>query len=182
MRGCRRHTPPDPHCPICVQRYSRRTGRAILASNPRRLFAVEFATMLSQEQFRSWRTATWNLVDHKRRECRWWRGVSMQVWLGHDGKLRGVASLDAITAEEFCEAFRRWPVCLSEIEAADLDRAIYAAVAPGVIATPEWGGYQAVKFTLKAQTPVRPSNPLSPAAPIQAARPAAVIDPMPVLL
>src|SRR3954451_11625684 len=26
-------------------------------------------------------TAARNLVDHKRRECRWWREVAMQVWL-----------------------------------------------------------------------------------------------------
>jgi hypothetical protein len=32
----------------------------------------------------------------------------MQVWLGTDGRLRGVVSLDAITPEEFAEAFRRW--------------------------------------------------------------------------
>jgi hypothetical protein len=108
MRGCRRHAPPDQTCPICARRYSRRTARAILATNPRRLFAVTFNTNLSHEQFRSWRTAARNLVDYQRRESRWWRGVSMQVWLGTDGRLRGVVSLDAITPEEFAEALRRW--------------------------------------------------------------------------
>jgi len=38
----RRHTPPDPHCPLWVQRYSRRIARAILASNPWRMFTIQF--------------------------------------------------------------------------------------------------------------------------------------------
>src|SRR5215203_2740175 len=107
MRGCRRHEPADPQCPTCTGRAARRIGRAILATNPRRLFAVTFDTTLSGNQFRSWRTAVRNLVDHQRRECRWWRQVAMQVWLGADGRLRGVVSLDAVTTDEFRDAFRR---------------------------------------------------------------------------
>jgi hypothetical protein len=103
MRGCRRHQPADPQCPTCTGRAARRIGRTILATNPRRLFSVEFGTALSPEQFRSWRTAARNLVDHQRRECRWWREVAMQVWLGADGRVRGIVSLGAITPEEFAQ-------------------------------------------------------------------------------
>src|SRR5215212_131462 len=131
MRGCRRHEPADPQCATCTGRAARRIGRAILATNPRRLFAVTFDTALSQEQFRSWRTAVRNLVDHQRRECRWWRQVAMQVWLGVDGRLRGIVSLDAVTTDEFRDAFRRWPVRLKQVETAGLESAVYAAVEPG---------------------------------------------------
>src|SRR3954447_24128107 len=167
MRGCRRHQPPNPSCPRCSARYARRAARTILATNPRRLFAVEFDTTLSHEQFRSWRTAARNLVDHKRRECRWWREVAMQVWLGADGRLRGIASLDAITAEEFQQAFRRWAISMKEIEAADLDGAIYAAIEPGRIGVCGQRGYQAVRFALKPQMPTTKRQPVSPAAPTQ---------------
>src|SRR5829696_10042013 len=182
MRGCRRHQPGHPPCPICVQRYSRRIARSILVTNPRRLLAITFDTALSREQFQSWRTAARNLVDHKRRECRWWRAVSVQVWLGADGRLRGVVSLDAITEEEFEEAFRQWPVRLSEIEAADLDHAVYAAIAPGVVASADGqGGYQAVRFTLKPQTTTARPKPEEPTAPSRVST-SLLIEPMPILI
>src|SRR3954468_19388657 len=180
MRGCRRHQPRLLDCPTCAGRYARRVARATLASNPRRLFAVEFDTSLSVEQFRSWRTAARNLVDHQRRECRWWRGVSMQVWLGADGRLRGIASLDAITAEEFQQAFRRWAISMKEIEAADLDGAIYAAIEPGRIGVCGQRGYQAVRFALKPQMPTAKRQPVSQAAPTQLL--GAMIEPMPVVI
>ncbi len=115
MRGCRRHQPPDLTCPTCAGRFSRRIGRAILAEGPRQLHAVNFPTTLSPEEFRSWRIAARNLLDHQRRQCRWWRGVSMQVWLGQDGRVRGVVNLDAITSEEFEEALGRWQPTLKRI-------------------------------------------------------------------
>jgi hypothetical protein len=31
---------------------------------------------------------------------------AMQVWLGADGRVRGIVSLDAITEDEFAAAFR----------------------------------------------------------------------------
>jgi hypothetical protein len=101
----------------------------------------------------------------------------MQVWLGADGRLRGVVSLDAVTSDEFCEAFRRWPVCLRQIEAADLDRAVYAMVGPGVIAAPERGGYQAVKFTLKVASALKGEGYRAS----QASPPENTIEPMPCL-
>jgi hypothetical protein len=74
---------------------------------PSPTFLLEIDTNLSLEQFRSWRTAARNLVDHKRRECRWWRQVAMQVWLAADGRVRGVASLDAVTTDESRHVARR---------------------------------------------------------------------------
>jgi hypothetical protein len=89
-----------------------------------------------------------------------------------------VASLDAITEEEFADAFRRWPVSLTSIEAEGLGSAIYAAIGPGVIVCSERGGYQAVRFMLKAQMMTGRGEPVSRAAPIQAAT-VLIIEPMP---
>src|SRR4051794_11326596 len=130
MRPCRRHQSSDPTCHICAGRYARRTARSILATNPRRLFSIQFDTNVSLGEFDRWRRAVRNLVDHQRRESRWWHEVSIRVWLGADGRLRGVASLDAITAEEFEEAFARWPVSLRSMQPNDLGSAIYAAIEP----------------------------------------------------
>jgi hypothetical protein len=141
---------------------------------------VEFDTTLSHEQFRSWRTAARNLVDHKRRECRWWREVAMQVWLGADGRLRGVVSLDAITCEEFEEAFRRWPITLANIEADELAGAIYAAVEPTVTVHSGGQSGQAVRFTLKPQKVASPLKGAGYRA-SQASHPEHAIEPMPCL-
>src|SRR3954468_20124530 len=132
MRGCRRHEPSDPCCPTCAGRYARRTARAILATNPRQLHAVKFATSFSPHEFRSWRIATRNVIDHQRRRCRWWRGVSLYCWLGQDGRLRGVVNLDAITSEEFEEAFRRWGPDLRRIGPEEVAGVVFEAVRPGV--------------------------------------------------
>jgi hypothetical protein len=147
---------------------------------PRRLFAITFDTALSREDYRSWRTAARNLVDHKRRECRWWREVSMQIWLGADGRLRGVASLDAVTTDEFRDAFRRWPLTLTSVKAGDLDDAVYAAVEPGVVACADGqGGYQAVRVTLKPQTTTARPKPEEPTAPSRVST-SLLIEPMPI--
>jgi hypothetical protein len=100
--------------------------------------------------------------------------------LGADGRVRGIVRLDAITDEEFAEAFRRWPVSLRVIEAEDLSGAIYAAIEPGVVATSK-GGYQAVRFTLKPQMTTVRAEPVWVAAPVQTTS-ALVIEPMPVLV
>jgi hypothetical protein len=106
----------------------------------------------------------------------------MQVWLSTDGRPRGVASLDAITEEEFADAFTRWPVSLKKIEDADLDRAIYAAIEPDVVVCPSgFFGYQAVRLTLKAQKPTAVRQPITKAVP-EPVRKAAFIEPMPVLI
>src|SRR5215212_6242814 len=111
-RGCRRHQPPDVQCPTCAGRAARRISRAILARHPRQLHGVKFSTHLSPKEFHSWRIAARNLIDHQRRGSRWWRSVSIHDWLGADGQVRGIVSLDAVTLEEFAEAFSRWTATL----------------------------------------------------------------------
>ena len=109
--------------------------------------------------------------------------MSIRVWLGADGRLRGVASLDALSPEEFIDAFRRWPVSLKRIEAADVDGAIYAAIArrshcglgrTGRLSTGQVHG-EAADF--RRQTSARLG-----VIPTQAVRVATVIEPMPVLI
>jgi hypothetical protein len=177
MRGCRRHQPPDPSCRICAGRAIRRTARAILATNPRQLHAVKFSTRLSPTEFRSWRIAARNIIDHRRRQCRWCHGMQMQVWLGADGGVRGIVALGSITPEEFIEAFRWSGPSLRRIGPEEVAGVVFEAVRPGVVAEVEGrGGYQTVRFT------VRPSR----ATPTTRARPASaprkVIEPMPILI
>ncbi|MDF2970552.1 MAG: hypothetical protein K0R61_1002 [Microvirga sp.] len=176
MRGCRRHQPPDPACPICAGRFARRRARAILATNPRQLHAVNFRTALYPGEFRCWRVSVRNLIDHQRRSSNWWRGVSMHVWLGQDGRVRGVVALDAIMAEEFEEAFRRWPPTMRRIAPEELADEVYAAVRPGVIAEANGGGYQKVRFTVRPRA-VQPAvkRPVHRAA-------LTPVEPMPVLM
>jgi hypothetical protein len=104
------------------------------------------------------------------------------VFLGADGRVRGVVSLDAVTTDEFRDAFRRWPVTLTSVKAGDLDHAIYAAVEPGVVASADGqGGYQAVRFTLRPQTTTARPEPKEPTAPSRVST-SLLIEPMPILL
>ena len=176
MRGCRRHQPSDPSCPTCAGRFARRTARAILATNPRQLHAVKFSTHLSPTEFHSWRIAARNIIDHQRRQCRWWRGVQMQVWLGADGRVRGIVALGSITSGEFTEAFGRWEPSLRRIGPEEVAGVVFEAVRPGVVAAVDRGGYQTVRFTVRPKTVrcvVRPPLGLQPVV---------AIEPMPLLL
>jgi hypothetical protein len=76
----------------------------------------------------------------------------MQVWLGQDGRVRGVVNLDAITSEEFEEAFGRWGPDLRRIDPDEVAGAVLEAVRPGVIAEVDRGGYQRVRFTLRPKS------------------------------
>ena len=71
----------------------------------------------------------------------------MQVWLGADGQLRGVVSLDAVTPDEFEEAFGRWEPSLRRIGPEEVADVVLKAVRPQVIAQVDGGGYQSVRFT-----------------------------------
>jgi hypothetical protein len=134
---------------------------------------VNLQTTLTPEEFRSWRVSVRNLLDHQRRGSRWWRGVSLYCWLGQDRRVRGVVNLDAITSEEFTEAFARWEPSLRRIAGEELADEVYAVMRPGVIAEPTGRGYQSVRLTIRAT--VRMTRPASPSMPT-------VILPMPVLL
>ena len=174
-RGCRRHQPPDVQCPTCAGRAARRISRAILARHPRQLHGVKFSTHLSPKEFHSWRIAARNLIDHQRRGSRWWRSVSIHVWLGADGQVRGIVSLDAVTLEEFAEAFSRWQPTLRRITEEELAEEVYTSVRPGVIADVEGGGYRSVRFTVRPKSVryvVRPPPGLQEVA----------IEPLPLLV
>src|SRR3954469_15274183 len=82
----------------------------------------------------------------------WWRGVSLHVWRGQDGRVRGVVALDAITPEEFIEGFARWEPMLRRLGPEEVSGAVLQAVRPGVIAEVEGGGYRSVKCAVKSRT------------------------------
>jgi len=73
----------------------------------------------------------------------------MQVWLGQDGRVRGIVALGSITPEEFSEAFARWEPRLRRIGPEELTDEVYAAMRPGVIAEAACGGYRSVRFRVK---------------------------------
>ncbi len=174
MRGCRRHRPSDPHCPICAGRYARRVARSIVASKPRNLAAVEFKTDLDIGEFDPFRVAVRNLIDFQRRECRWWRDFRLWGWLSSDGHVRGVAALDALQPDEFVDAFLRWPMSVRRIGVEEVEAAVVAAVRPGVIAS-AGRGYQQVKLVIGPKGVARVAAPV-----ISVQR--RVIEPMPVLV
>src|SRR5947209_6640982 len=91
-----------------------------MATNPRHLHAVEIeARIATLADFRLWRVQARNVMDHNRRECRWWNDLSFCVWLSNDGQLRGIASIGAVTPDEFQAALgRRWPATLRTIDQA----------------------------------------------------------------
>jgi hypothetical protein len=127
-------------------------------------------------EFRSWRIAARNVIDHQRRGSRWWRGVSLHCWLGQDGRVRGVVSLHAITKAEFEEATRRWGPTFRRIAEEELADEVYAALRPDIVAEGDGGGYQTIRFTVRPQRTIRAvRQPLGP-------RQVALIEPMPLLL
>jgi hypothetical protein len=137
---------------------------------------VKFSTHLSTTEFRSWRIAARNIVDHQRRGSRWWRGVSLYVWLDADGRVSGIVALDAITPEEFIKGFARWEPMLRRLGPEEVAGAVLQAVRPGVIAPVDCGGYQSVRFTVRPKTVRRVVR--------QAVGPrqVAIVEAMPILL
>jgi len=139
-------------CPTCRWRYSGRVARRILDRTQGHLYAIEIDTALHTfADFSVWRVESRNLIDHRRRACRWWRDLSLAVWLGKDGRVRGTASLGAVTVGEFEVAVgRRWPVTLRAIDPATVREAVYRAIRPGLIADvgSGRGRYQPLKFAV----------------------------------
>ena len=98
------------------------------------------------------------------------------MWLGADGQVRGIVSLDAVAPKEFEHAFRRWEPTLRRIGPEEVADAVYEAVRPGVVAEVDGRGYQSGRFTVKPKTVrcvVRPPLRLGEVA---------VVEPMPLLL
>src|SRR4051812_5461986 len=137
-------------CPTCRWRYSGRVARRILSSDPRCMHAVEIdANLHTLPDFWCWRVEVRNVIDHRRRACRWWRNLGLSVWLSNDGHVRGIVSLGAVTVEEFEAAVgRRWSVTLRDIDSTAVREEIYRAIRPGVIADfgLAQGRYQPIKL------------------------------------
>jgi hypothetical protein len=167
-------------CASCSRRYATRLARRILATSPRRLFVIEVGVSFpSLTGFWNWRTQIRNLIDHRRRVDGWWNPVELHVWLTHDGRVRGVMVLDALTETEFLSALNaRWPTTLRPIGPGHLRDSIYAAVQPEVIATsgPHQARYQFRKLAILAR---RRRSVMTP----NIAAPCLVhsLEPMPVL-
>ena len=97
----------------------------------------------------------------------------MQVWLGQDGRGRGIVALDAITPEEFSEAFRRWEPTLKRIGPEEVADVVFEAMRPDVIAKVDGAGYQSVRFTVTAKRRRRGGSGVAQVA---------LIKPMPVFM
>lgn len=168
-------------CPTCCWRYSLHVSRRILSHDPRRLHAVTIAPRLDGlGDFPGWRVAVRNLVDHRRRQDRWWLAVGLWCWLGRGGAVRGIVSLGAVTEPEFEHALgRRWPVALRWIEIAAAREEVYYACCPRVIADTgsRSGRYQPVSAWIGPERAA-----LRAAQPLAAAACGGWVDAMPVVL
>jgi len=111
---------------------------------------------------------------------RWWRGLSLSVWLSKDGLVRGIVSLGAVTVEEFQAAVeRRWPVTLRAIDPATVREEVYAVIRPGLIADfgSDRGRYQPLKFYLGPKRRAERKRPQTGAC-----EASGWVEPMPVLV
>lgn len=119
-----------------------------------RAYAVILATSIrTVAEFTQWRTALRNFIDHRRRRCRWWRSVSLDLWLQADGTVRGVVRLGEINADEFVpDLADRWAVTMRPIDLGEVRVELFYALHPTRIA--DFGiarRYQGVRVTIGPQ-------------------------------
>ena len=175
------HRCASPCCQPCSWRYSLHVSRRVLATNPRRLFALTIhADIPGSVEFARWRVAVRNLLQH-RRASRWWNEVGLWCWLSADQNVRGIVSLGPVTETEFLTAFgRRWPTTIRPIEIKAVRQEIYFAIRPGVIRDLErWGArYQPIRVTIEPRRD-RPGTVLRQAAGMPS--PASWSEPLPIL-
>lgn len=117
-------------------------------------FTLTIATSIgTAAEFAQWRTAIRNFIDHRRRGCRWWRSVSLDLCLQADGTVRGVVRLGEIAADEFVRALAcRWAVTMRPIGLGEVRTELYYALHPTRIA--DFGiarRYQGVRVTIGPQ-------------------------------
>jgi hypothetical protein len=176
QRRCGRIT-----CEPCARRYAGRVSRRILGTATGSLYAIEFGIRVSSPaDFWAWRVEARNSIDYRRRGDRWWRDISLNVWLCADGYVRGVVALGSLTASEVVATFdARWATTLRPIDPAHLRTEIYAAIRPAVIAAqrPSCGRYQSLKFAVWPQRSL-PKKMRLPDPRL----PGRYIEPMPILL
>jgi hypothetical protein len=125
----------SPLCDTCAWRFTGTLWRD-LADEPGRRCAVELQ-IGDPTRFQQERIAIRNFVDYLRRKHPAWRSLGLHLFLGRDGKLRGVASLGLVSPGEAQRRLStRWPTSLRVVEPADLRLAIWHALKPRVI----WNG------------------------------------------
>lgn len=165
-------------CERCARRYSAQIARRVLGAASGSLAATEIHTNCAPSDFHSWRIAVRNLVDHQRRQSRWWRRFALHVWLSADGEVRGICTLGDLTVEEVRSDFvARKPTNLRPLDKADLRNAVYAAVAPSVIAPVNgYGRYQSIKLSVGP----RRTHPCP--SPSSAAQQDRFLEAMPIIL
>lgn len=142
-------------CETCARRYSAHISRRIRARSAERVCAIQIDAQANNlNTFCTWRVEARNLVDHLRRQSRWWRHFGLHVWRSKDGSARGIAMLRSVTLEEVTSAFAaRWPTKLRPITLAVLRNEITCVVHPNVIALHGRGGrYQPIKFVVWPRT------------------------------
>lgn len=167
-------------CTVCARRYAGRITKRIVSRATGKLHVVRIEPpIFSRADFWRWRTEVRNMIDHYRRNSRWWRSFGLQVWLCRDGKLRGITCLGSLTEGEVLTAFnRRWPTALRSIDPSDLRREIVTIVHPNMIASVQVKArYQSVKLAIWPQR-TRLKTSLLPVPDTIKVR----IEPMPVLL
>jgi hypothetical protein len=165
-------------CERCSRRYSNQTSRRILDVACGALWTIQIDADCTPSEFPRFRTAMTNIVHHNRRQDRWWRRFGTYLWLFHDGRVRGISLLGELTPSEIVSGFSdRWPTNIQPLERTDLRNAVYAAVAPSVIAqVTGYGRYQRIKLAISPRlTPVSRSF-ISVSSPLNS-----ILEPMPLI-
>jgi hypothetical protein len=180
MRCCSQSRCARIDCAMCARRYAARLAKRIQNTATGTLFVIEM--MLPSEglaDFWSFRIQCRNLIDHRRRSNFWWRSLLLHVWMGQDGKARGVASLGSLTSSEVFEAFQsRWPTNLRAITPDNLKLEIVSIIQPGAIYPVQMSArYQTIKLAVwPPRQRARPRSLISPPIPT-----ASIREPMPIL-
>lgn len=166
-------------CEACSCRYAGHVAKRIQTIAGKRNVIEIDASLSTLADFWSWRIEARNLIDYRRRDCRWWRELLLSVWLCRDGRLRGVVGIASLTPAEVLEVLnRRWPTTLRPVESNDLRQEIATIVHPRVITTIQVRArYQSLKFSIwpKGTRTKIQSAPVS----LPTRR---VVEPMPVLV
>jgi hypothetical protein len=126
----------------------------MLRTGTRNFHVVEIKLAPSSfADFWSWRVEARNVVDYRRRIGRWWRDLTLNVWLNQDSMVRGIVALGPVTPDEFLAVFSRWPTALRAITQSSLRDEIYAIVQPSQLAFPAVPSrrYQGLKLTIAAR-------------------------------
>jgi hypothetical protein len=138
-------------CAVCARRYAGRLAKRIQKAVTGKLFAI--GTKLASPtlaDFWAFRVEARNFIDYRRRACRWWRELMLQVWLCQDWWVRGVGSFGSLTEPEVLETFQaRWPTTLRGIQPEMLRSEITAIIHPGSLTLARVSGrYQGLRFAI----------------------------------